>query len=398
MSISGILAASLVFAAGGDASQLHALRAEQAVKRDVQSRLEKVVSGNDLPGATAAMITGKGDAITFAAGFADKEIGREMTPRTRMMSGSIGKMFAAAVAVSLVQDGVIELDAPISKWLGADSEYARLPNYRDITVRMLLGHTSGLIDYVYDDSFWTIAKQRTKDADFAFSANELVAFGYGSKALFEPGKGFHYTDLGYVLLGLVIEKAAGEDYYSLLQQRFLYPLGLSLTGPSSGRIFNDLAQGYLAKTNPLLGEFATTLENGVFRINTRSEWTGGGLVTNAEDLAQWAWHLFEGRTRLGKEYSAAMVSAAVATGEGGKYGFGVYVFDTQFGPLYAHGGWFMGYRSYLGYFPSCHVAAAIQINSERVGDRVSALFKEVFAPALHANGCKADQSREADAK
>lgn len=360
---------------------------DEATIGDVQARLDKAISEYALPGATAAIVTDDGQSVSFSAGFADKEISRAMSTETRMMSGSIGKMFAAAVAVSLVKDGLLELDAPISKWLGETSEYSALPNYRKITVRMLLNHSSGLIDHVYLDSFWDATKARIKDPDFAFTPPEMIAFGYGSKPYFEPGKGFHYTDLGYLLLGLVIEKAGGKSYYTLLQERFLYPLGLTFTGPSDGRIFNGLAQGYLAGTNPLLGDVGTVLADGVFRINTRSEWTGGGLVTNAGDLAEWAWDIFEGRTRLGTEYAHMMVSKPVESGKRGRYGFGVYVFDTEFGPLYAHGGWFMGYKSYVGYFPNCHVSAAIQINSEHVGDKTAVVFRDVFMPALKAKGC-----------
>ncbi len=383
------LAASLLMMSTVVAAEPRTL--DQAAIEQVQARLDEAVTRHALPGATAAIVTDEGQHVSFAAGFADREIGRAMSPETRMMSGSTGKMFAAAVAVSLVQDGSLELDAPISKWLGETSEYSALPNYPKITVRMLLNHTSGLIDHVYLDSFWDVVKARTEDPDFAFAPPEMIAFGFGSKPLFEPGKGYHYTDLGYLLLGLVIEKASGKPYYTLLQERFLYPLGLALTGPSSGRIFNGLAQGYLTGENPLIGKGGMTLVEGVFRINTQSEWTGGGLVTNAGDLAEWAWDVFEGRTRLGTEYARMMVLNPVDTGKRGRYGFGVYVFDTEFGPLYAHGGWFMGYKSYVGYFPNCHVAASIQINSEAIGDKTGAVFRDVFTPALKASGCVSPQ-------
>lgn len=388
MLIARILGLSLLISTAA-AAEPRAL--DEATIGEVQARLDKAITEHALPGATAAIITGEGQRVSLSAGYADKEIGRAMAPETRMMSGSIGKMFAAAVAVSLVKDGILELDTPISKWLGETSEYSALPNYRKITVRMLLNHSSGLVDHVYLDSFWDAAKVRIKNPDYAFTPPEMIAFGYGSKSLFEPGEGFHYTDLGYLLLGLVIEKAGGKSYYTLLQERFLYPLGLTFTGPSDGRIFNGLAQGYLAVANPLLGDAGTTLANGVFRINTRSEWTGGGLVTNAGDLAEWVWDVFEGRTRLGTEYARMMVSKPVDAGKKGRYGFGVYVYDTEFGPLYAHGGWFMGYKSYVGYFPNCHVSASIQINSEQIGDKTSAVFRDVFAPALKASGCASAQ-------
>lgn len=361
---------------------------DRRIERGIQDRLNSTLSQAGAPGMTAAFVRADGSTLTFAAGVSDRELGRPMRPDTRMFAGSIGKMFAAAVAMSLVQDGVLELDAPVSRWLGADSEYAQLPNYESITVRMLLNHTSGLPDYVYNDAFWVVARERAADESFTFAPDELVAFGFGAEPLSRPGEAYHYTDLGYILLGLVIERAANVSYYALLESRFIYPLDLDQTSPAVGRIFNGLSQGYVGDDNPLLGAHETTLENGVFRIDARSEWTGGGLVSNSRDLARWSKSLFEGRTRLGAAYAQAMVTQTAEIRPGERYGFGAYVHDTEFGTMYSHGGWFMGYRSYTAYFPSCGVSAALQMNAEHLNTSVVQSFRDIFGPALVAEGCR----------
>lgn len=385
MLVRAMLLAGLVLAGVCDAS---ARVSDRRLESGIQSQMSTVLTRSGAPGMTAAFVRADGHVLTFASGLSDRALGRAMRPDTRMFAGSIGKMFVAAAAMSLVQDGVLDLDAQVSRWLGTDTEFARLPNYDRITVRMLLNHTSGLPDYVYNDAFWAVARARMAEGSFAFAPEELVAFGFDAEALSEPGAAFHYTDLGYILLGLVIERAANTSYYALLEDRFIYPLDLGGTSPSVGSIFNGLSQGYLGRDNPLLGEYETTLENGVFRIDARSEWTGGGLVSTSRDLAVWIKALFEGRTRLGGDYAHAMIDRTVELRAGERYGLGVYVYDTEFGPLYSHGGWFMGYRSYTAYWPNCGVSAALQVNAEQLNGSVAQAFREIFAPALAAEGCR----------
>ncbi len=383
--VRGVLFAAMVMAGVGDAG---ARVSDRRIEAGVQARMNTVLVQIGAPGMTAAFARADGRMLTAAAGVADRELGRAMRPETRMFAGSVGKMFAAAVAVSLVQDGVLELDAPISRWLGADSEFAQLPNYDRITVRMLLNHTSGLPDYVGNTAFWAVARERSEEESFAFSPEALVAFAFGAEALSAPGEAFHYTDLGYIVLGLVMERAAHTSYYALLQRRFIYPLDLERTSPSVGRIFDGLSQGYVGADNPLLSAYETALEDGVLRIDARSEWTGGGLVSNSRDLAIWIKALFEGRTLLGAEYAQAMVTETAEIQPGQRYGLGVYVYDTEFGPLYSHGGWFMGYRSYTAYFPNCGVAAALQVNAENLNGSMAQAFRDIFGPALEAEGCR----------
>ena len=76
-----------------------------------------------------------------------------MTPDTRFLAGSVGKSLHAALAVALAHEGVVDLDAPISRWIGREPWFARLPNARDLTLRLLLQHRSGLIDHVYSIEF-----------------------------------------------------------------------------------------------------------------------------------------------------------------------------------------------------------------------------------------------------
>jgi len=103
-----------------------------------------------------------------------------------------------------------------------------------ITLRHLLRHRSGLPDHVYDAAFGAEFAQRLKTGR-SFMPGELIGYVLDEEPLFRPGEGFAYTDTGYVLLGMVVEKAAGESYYEGVARRFLEPIGLAQTSPSDRR-------------------------------------------------------------------------------------------------------------------------------------------------------------------
>jgi D-alanyl-D-alanine carboxypeptidase len=340
-----------------------------------QAELDRLRRELDLPGVTAAYQLADGVAHVVASGAADRELGLPATTDTRMLSGSTGKTFVAALALALADEGKLALDDPIERWLGTESWFERLPNARTITVRMLLNHSSGLEDHVYTEAFGAAIRSLTPDQ--RFTPADLVAFLLDSKPLFPAGTGFNYSDTGFILAGMLLERAGGAPYYDQIQRRFLYPLDLSLTAPSSGRIHPGLAQGYMTPESPLQGLGLTTLDRGVLRFDPGSEWTGGGLVTSPRDLVRWASALYEGGTRfdgaawsgrvLGTSARAQMLgSIAPGSGqaEGSGYGLGVYIWRSDFGLEYGHGGLFPGYRTSFAFYPDYHVAVAVQTNTD----------------------------------
>jgi D-alanyl-D-alanine carboxypeptidase len=349
-----------------------------------QTELDRLREARGLPALTAAYQLEDGTVQAFASGSADRELGLPATVETRMLSGSTGKTFVAALAVSLAQEGRLALDDRIERWLGESPWFARLPNGRAITVRMLLNHSSGLIDHVYNEAFGN-AIQRL-DPERQFAPDELIGFILDSQPLFPPGQGYSYSDTNYILAGLILERAGGASYYEQIQHRFLYPLGLSLTAPSPGRIHPGLAQGYLDPKGPLAGLGATTLDHGVLRFDPGSEWTGGGLVTSPRDLVRWASALYGGRAIGAKALAEMLGSVAPGSGEQGRsgYGLGVYQWTGDLGREYGHGGWFPGYRTSFAYYADHRVALAAQTNSDAgAGDVIhdirSALARVVLA-------------------
>jgi len=164
------------------------------------------------PGATAAYVLRNGTVGIAATGVSDLESKTPMTVQSRMLSASIGKTFVGATAVALAHEGALNLDIPIARWLGKQRWFTRLPNHDAITLRHLLTHTSGLPDHVHLESFATELSHKWREKDNPFPPEALIRFILDLPSLFEAGKGWAYTDTGYILVGLVIEKATLRRY------------------------------------------------------------------------------------------------------------------------------------------------------------------------------------------
>ena len=119
----------------------------------MQSALDEWRVSTNTPGASLGVVLKNGDAMGLASGLADKGANRALTPDDLLMTGSTGKTFFAAVALQLIEAGTLDLNAPISRNLGSKPWFKRLPNANDITVRMLMTHTSGLVRYEMNPKF-----------------------------------------------------------------------------------------------------------------------------------------------------------------------------------------------------------------------------------------------------
>jgi D-alanyl-D-alanine carboxypeptidase len=344
------------------------------------------------PGATVAVGLPDGRVFELATGFADTSRAIPMTPDSRMPSGSIGKTFVSALTLHLVEQGVLDLDDRLADWLGHEPWFHRLPNGNAITLRQLLNHSSGLINHVFDpqSGFADHFRQQALagNLDRGPDPEQLVGFVLDHEPLFAPGEGFHYSDTNYILVGLVIERASGEDYYDLLRDRILEPLDLDATAPLIDRRVDRLPQGYAPQSRELFGIPVEVVGDDGLVFDPSIEWTGGGLVTMSSDLVRWARALFDGRFLSRTSLQEMLGSIAVpeerepaATDRAFGYGLGIGVTHMANAVAYRHGGFFPGYHSMLAYFPSYGFAIAMQINSDSsdIEDHVEALAGLVIA-------------------
>jgi D-alanyl-D-alanine carboxypeptidase len=327
--------------------------------------LDQILADSGAPGGVAAFVLPDGRMQRVSSGYSDVEAKLPMSPDSRLLSGSTGKTFVGALSLKLVMEGRLDLDVPIEQWLGGEPWFARLPGGSRMTLRHLLTHSSGLIDHLDTEAFVEAFASGALDLAEGASPEELIEFVLDSELLFPPGDGYAYTDTGYLLAGLVIEKATGNSYYGELRRHILDPLALVETSPSDHTRLPGLVPGYLPEDS--YGQGLKTLNTpGVLFYNPATEWTGGGLVTNAGDLARWAWALYEGRAMPGDYVEMLLCSIAVRTGQTyPAYALGQGIQMGPHGLVYGHSGWIPGYLSFMAYFPEHRVAVAAQFNTTR---------------------------------
>lgn len=339
---------------------------ESQLLTDFQASLDSLQKQFGFPGATAAYVLSDETIGVVATGFADVETGTKMTLQSRMLSASIGKTFVGATAVALAIEGVINLDEPLSYWLGNKQWFKHLPNYSKITIRHLLTHNSGLPDHVYHEEFAKVVSQKWDRNDNPFSPEDLVGFILDLPPLFEAGKGWAYSDTGYILLGLVIEEATGKNVFDVIAERFLLPLNLTLTTPSNSRFLDNLSAGYMLKDNRFGFPVKTTSTTAEMLWHPGFEWTGGGFISNSKDLAQWGWTLYRGNA-MQYPYLNELLEAVPISRETDEilYGAGVAIYrNSPLGNVYGHSGWIPGYCSSLRYYADYGIAIAFQINTD----------------------------------
>ena len=354
------------------------------LKAALQLKLDEWHKAGSFPGATLGVALPNGESFGLAVGFSDRDSKTAMKPTDRMLAGSVGKTFAAATALQLIKEGKIGLDDKIEKYLGREQWFTRLPNAKDITVRQLMNHTSGLVRYEFKEQF---TKDLTANPDKVWQPAELVAYLLDEKPPFEAGKGWDYSDTNYIVLGMIIEKVTGKKFYDEANRRLLKPLKLTDTIPQDGPRLKGLVQGYAGPNNPFGGTDAMIV-NGKFAINPQFEWTGGGYVSTAHDLARWAKMFYEGKA-FSPDLLPQVVDgvAAPMLGRESKYGLGAIIRKTQAGTSYGHSGFFPGYMTDMMYFPEHKIAVAVQVNTS-VGRSLGKPLGRVLVEMVEAIAAK----------
>jgi len=335
----------------------------------LQQQLEYLVEDNDLPGMNFAFILADGKTQSYSAGFSDLETKENLGADHLLFSGSIGKTYAVALLMQLVEEGKVDLT---QKWISyfPDQDWLRrLPNSKDFTVEMLLQHRSGLPRYVMKSEIWDVL---AADPDKVWSYKDRLAYVFDMEPVHEVGKGWAYSDTNYILIGMLIEKIEARPYYELVQERLLDTFKLKQTVPALRRDIPNLAAAY----SQLPASFSIppkVVDEGKYVFNPQMEWTGGGMTSSTPDLARWAKIYFTAQA-----FSTASLDQITRINPNGKdlvggysYGMGSFIYTTQHGIAYGHSGFMPGFNSIFAYFPQQKLAAAIQINCDYAGRKTS---------------------------
>jgi D-alanyl-D-alanine carboxypeptidase len=317
--------------------------------------LEDARAEMKMPGLRAAVRFPDGRVVRAAVGLGDVEANVPLDDTIGMPGGSTGKTFVAALTMLLVEDGTLSLDDPASKWLGDTTWFNRLPNAEEIRVRHLLSHSAGIGDYPGTIRFNLAMVGRVlRQGSARFEPEELIGYALDKRPKFAVGEGYSYTDVGYLVLGRVIEAASGRSYYDLLNERILGPQRLDQIRPADKSILTDITPGYQGGARNLK-------KDGRMKLDPSSEWTGGGLTTNPTMLVQFYGALAEGRI-VKPESLDQMLRAGWRNPKGHSFHYGFGLFVSEAGGSFGHGGTWSGYRTHVGHDVQTGTSIAVQTN------------------------------------
>lgn len=330
----------------------------------LQALLSDHITFSGETGTAATLVSPDGETWSGAAGLSDIETSTPMTADMQFRVGSNTKLMLAIVLMQLVDEGKLNLDAPLKDFV---SGYSR---WKNITVRQLLRMRSGIPEYFMNKLFWAAA---LVGPSHVFSPHELLAFVRWSPFDFKPGSQCGYSNSNYILLGLIAEKIAGKPAHELIEERITRPLKLQHTFlDTTGEKVPALAEGYIdfALASPLMGipgflAYLIPEEHLVgdrlfktsYFLHPSATWTAGGAISTTSDMTRLVRALFEGS--LVSERALAQMTqfqdCTVLTQKLG-YGLGVMNIATSLGPAYGHGGLNFGYETYTFYVPGRHLA------------------------------------------
>ncbi|MGE6590188.1 serine hydrolase domain-containing protein [Bacillus mycoides] len=301
-----------------------------------------------------AKTSNNGKTSSYTAGVADLSTKKSIKSEYRFRIGSVTKTFTATTVLQLVGENRIQLDDPIEKWLpgliqgnGYDGN--------QITIRQLLNHTSGIAEYL-----------KSKDADImnakkTYTAEEIVKIGLSLPPDFSPGKGWLYSNTGYVILGMLIEKITGNSYAEEIEKRIIEPLDLSntfLPGNSPVIPGKNHARGYMKidETSELkdMTYYNPSLAN-----------SAGDMISNADDLNKFFSFLLGGKLLKERELKEMLTTVPIeGKGVGDGYGLGIYETKLPNGvSVWGHGGAIPGFTTFVGGVMGGKHTLAVNINS-----------------------------------
>lgn len=348
------------------------------LRQKLQTQLDEWHKNGKFPGAVLGVCPADDKCFSLAVGVSDRTANTPMKPDSRMLAGSVGKTFAIATALQLVNENKINLEEKVSAYLGDLPWFGRMPNAQDVTVRQLMNHTSGLVRYEFKDTFTNDLKKTPLKS---WTPAERLSYILGEKPPFEAGKGWEYSDTNYIVLGMIIEKVTGKEFFDEADRRLIKKFKLKDTIPQKGILMKGVVQGY-AGANNIFGPNYEMISNGKFVINPQLEWTGGGYASNSLDLARWAKLMYEAKAFDQKMLDQMLVGvAAPMLGKETKYGLGVIIRKTASGTSYGHSGFFPGYLTDMMYFPEYKTSVAIQVNtsvSKDLGKPLGQVLTEIM--------------------
>jgi len=376
----GLVGTLLWFAAAPVAQPVSADPSQQApplkaaVRSKIDADVKALLSAAHASGATIAIV--QGGAIVYTRGYGLRDVAKLLPAdaSTRYEIGSITKQFTAAAILQLKESGKIDLDATVATYLPS------VAHAKEITVRQLLTHTSGLEDFVGIPNFETLA---ATPATFDQVMSRIADRPLG----FTPGAQFGYSSTNYLILGRIIELVSGQSWEAYVQQHLFAPAGMTESATMAEEFqLPDMARGYVyaqghaTESKPIAESWASS---------------AGGIVSTAGDLQKWGEALSSGRIISTPDYQLLTSPARLADGAVSDYGFGMKIDRFEGQPRIWHDGNTNGFDGSDQFFPSQGVRIIVLTNtvdggSDKIAEHV---YNDLF-PAIAAAAVRADEAAQ----
>jgi serine beta-lactamase-like protein LACTB len=298
--------------------------------------------GRGIPGLSIAVAVDGRIVYSEGFGYADLEQRVAAWPTTKFRIGSVSKSLTAVGLVQLVEQGKIDLDAPIQKYVPAFPDKGAL-----ITTRMVAGHLAGIRHYK-DDEF-TISKHYNNVAEGLkiFADDPLVS---------PPGKEFHYSSYGFNLVSAAMESASGENFLPYMHEHVFAPLGLRNT-------LEDQPAEIIAERARFYDKPKDQPEENAPYVDNSYKWAGGGFLSTSEDLARFGSALLQPGFLKPESLRLLFTSQKTTDGKETGYGMGWFVGKSKSGQrIFHHSGGSVGGSSQLILYPDTHVVVAMICN------------------------------------
>ncbi|HET9224589.1 MAG TPA: serine hydrolase, partial [Roseiflexaceae bacterium] len=355
---------------------------DPALAATLQQILDRTVADGTIPGAVLAVQIPGAEPWVGASGVRDRRTREPMEPTTNVRIASISKIFTAVVVLQLVEEGTIQLDQPISKWLPD-----LVPNGDRLTVHNLLQHTTGLYDYLEDRNF---VNRTYRQPDRIFAPRELVEYAVQFPPLFRPGaKGaWDYSSTNFVLLGMIVEQATGNPLAHEMRQRIFEPLGLEQTFFTPDEAIEGImARGYSGAVDQT-------------KVAMSFAYATANIVSTAGDVRKFVQALLDGQL-LAPETLDMMLTFVNGKGQyrmpALAYGLGIMQNQLPVGPgpdgrarpaevrtVVGHIGGFGGFRSAVWAAPQHGISIALGVNQAATDPNI--LATRVFDAILTHQG------------
>lgn len=291
-----------------------------------------------VPGASVLVLRDGEALVRRSYGRSDLEADTAATPATNYRLASVSKQFTAASILLLAQDGKLGLDDRVRRWLPS------LPGVADaITIRHLLTHTSGLIDY--EDVMDPADTRQIHDADV------LRLLEAQDRTYFAPGRDYRYSNSGYALLALIVERASGQRYPDFLRTRIFVPLGMRDSVAFEDGVSNVAHRAY-----------GYSFEDGAWQRTDQSTTSAvlgdGGIYSSIDDLARWDAALYDERLLGAGLLQQAFTPATKTDAVDVDYGFGWRIT----GETLWHSGETIGFRNVIVRYPRQRLTVVVLTN------------------------------------